>query len=628
MRTPRSPSSPARAGAQRSAARAGAPDLPSSHPAAIVALSIAVGCVLAAVTFRVFDTDFWQHLTVGRAIWHDRAIPTRQLWVWPTFGEPYVLQSWGFRALLWPFWNAGGVLGLQVWRWLSTLAVFGLLWLTLRRQGARGFVVLPILVLAALTYRQRSLPRPETLAAVLLAAELWVLEVSRGGGPDRSAWLILIACVWANVHISYYLGLVVLAAYVLEATWRRAAETRSGSRRLEGEAPLRAPPSSSRDRRLWLVLGGCVVASFINPFGWRALAEPFQFFFDWRHDPMYRTIAEFQAINWEVNSRNGMIPMLIAWPILQIWRARRREWDPAETALWVVLTPAPILSQRFIGPWAVVAGFFIARDLAAWVRARRWPRWNHRPRARAAITALCCVAFTLIELTRSDYVLGVGLIDSTYPEAAANVLERHGIRGRCFNQFEFGGYLLWRFWPDRERLPFMANHPEALRRDDRLAYLRAMTEPDGWTSIDRRYRFDWALLKTPHSPGDHLLDHLDADTSYALVFMDDAAALYLRREGRLGSLADSLRYRLVPGGEARLPALDAIVQRDPAARRLLEVELRRIITESHVHVWATSVLVKLLEAQGRGAEAQAAIDSLAPWARSLARKATGASRQR
>jgi hypothetical protein len=625
VRTLRSLSPSARAGVQRTGARQEPPDLPPTHPAAIVALSIAAGCILAAVTCRIFDTDFWMHLTVGRAIWQQHAIPSRQLWIWPTLGEPYVLQSWGFRALLWPFWNAGGVLGLQVWRWLSTLAVFGLMWLTLRRQGARGFVVLPVLVLAALTYRQRSMPRPETLAAVLLAAELWVLEVARDGGPNRSAWLIAIACVWANVHISYYLGLVVLAAYALDATWRRGSETGSRSTRLGNEGLVRPPPRSRRDQQLWMVLGACIVASFLNPFGWRALAEPFRFFFDWRHDPMYRTIAEFQAINWEVNSRNGMIPLLIAWPILQAWRVRRRDWDPAETALWVVLTPAPILSQRFIGPWAIAAGFFISRDLAAWVRSRRWPRWTHRPWPRAANAALCCVAFTLIELTRRDYVFGIGLIESTYPEAAADVLQRHGIRGRCFNQFEFGGYLLWRFWPDRGRLPFMANHPEALGREDRIAYLRAMTEPEGWTSLDRRYHFEWALLKSDHSPGDHLLDQLDADGSYALVFADDVAALYLRREGRLGTLADSLRYRLVPGGEARLPALDALVNDDPAARRRLEVELRRIIAESRVHVWATSVLVRLLESQGRGVEARAAIDSLEPWARPLARRATGGS---
>src|SRR5439155_20598741 len=142
------------------------------HPATIAAALIAAACVLYTVTYRIGDTDLWQHLVVGKAIWKLHQIPQRQIWTWPTFGVPYVLPSWGFRALLWPLWAAGGVTGLFAWRWLTTLVTFALLWAVARRMGARGFAPLVVLVVAGLVLRMRAQVRPETLAGVLFALEI------------------------------------------------------------------------------------------------------------------------------------------------------------------------------------------------------------------------------------------------------------------------------------------------------------------------------------------------------------------------------------------------------------------------------------------------------------------------
>src|SRR6266487_5894910 len=207
---------PARARAARGSAAVPAAPLELGHPALLVTAAVAALGLICSASFRIIDGDFWQHLTVGKAIWQLHAVPRTHLWTWPAYGAPEVLPSWGFAALLWPFWNAGGAVGLFVWRWWTTLAVFGLAWAAARRMGARGLTPLVWIVICSLVYRQRSLVRPETLAAVLLALEIWILEVRRaraalasgqaaGGGGDPAPWLILVAWIWANSHSSYFL---------------------------------------------------------------------------------------------------------------------------------------------------------------------------------------------------------------------------------------------------------------------------------------------------------------------------------------------------------------------------------------------------------------------------------------
>src|SRR5262245_16035437 len=206
------------------------------------------------------------------------------MWTWPDLGTPHVNPSWGFSALVWPFWAVGGDLGLAVWRWVTTLAAFALLWATARAMGVRAPPALLVFVLCALVYRQRSQVRPETLASVLLALELWLLATRRGPGR-RDAALVLVIWAWANTHISWPLGVVVLLLHALAA---------------------RVPPERHELRGLLPVAAICVAAAFANPFGWRAVWRPFEYVIVWRHDPLLSGISELQPLDWSLNVWNGL----------------------------------------------------------------------------------------------------------------------------------------------------------------------------------------------------------------------------------------------------------------------------------------------------------------------------------
>src|SRR5262245_35688516 len=118
------------------------PESNRRHPAHVATLLIAALCAGVAVTTPIDDPDLWQHLAAGRAIWTTHAIPATHQWTWPRYGEHEPLPSWGFRALLWPVWAAGGAWGLEAWRWVTTLAAFGFAWRAARAMGARPLIAL------------------------------------------------------------------------------------------------------------------------------------------------------------------------------------------------------------------------------------------------------------------------------------------------------------------------------------------------------------------------------------------------------------------------------------------------------------------------------------------------------
>src|SRR5262249_744273 len=155
------------------------------------------------------------------------------------------------------------------------------------------------------------------------------------------------------------------------------------------------------------------------------------------------------------------------------------------------------------------------------------------------------------------------------PVRACDFMEAHGIRGRGFNQYAAGGYILYRFWPDRSRLPFMDIHQSGTR-EDRELYAVAQQDSEAWRALDAKYRFDYALTYTAQYANDRLIEFLDADrATWALVFTDDAAGLFLRRHGPLAALANRFEYRRLPAGIVPMRVLDEC-RADSLARHELE----------------------------------------------------------
>jgi hypothetical protein len=598
-------------GAQRPAGArvpALAPALDARHPAVIAVALVAAACVVVSMSFRLYDTDMWQHLVVGRAIWTLHAFPTKQLWTWPTYGAPDVNASWGFRLLIWPVWRAFGIPGLFAWRWLTSIVAFAFLWAASRRMGARGLAPLAVIVACSLVYRQRSQVRPETLVAILFAIELWILESwretarslkaraapdARNAVRDPRLWLVAVALLWANVHISYWMGLAVQFIYLI------------------GDRPSREAPAGGALARLkldgWMapvvVLLASGLISFVNPWGWRALWQPFDYFLYWRHEIIFQTIGELQPLDWQYNLRNGLAITSALWFVLMLWRWRRFGFDVVEPALALLFGGLAFTTQRFLGFYALVAVPFLARDLDAWVRTHHALPTPLPVPARAALVAAFCVAIGIPEWSTAAYPLEIGIDERGVPSEACDFMVAHDVRGRGFNQFAAGGYLAYRFWPDRTRLPFMDIH-QAGTPEDRRLYALAQIDSTAWIALDAKYHFDYVLMFTHQFEQDHLLDVLDADTTrWALVSTDAAAALFVRRDGPLAELARTHAYRLVPAGGAAYRSVMYACASDSVLRGSVEAGLRRAIGETRLNTRAKTILAPLLIMDNRTTEA-------------------------
>jgi tetratricopeptide (TPR) repeat protein len=355
------------------------------------------------------------------------------------------------------------------------------------------------------------------------------------------------------------------------------------------------------------VLLAAVALSFLNPFGWRALWQPFEYLLTWRNESIYRNIPELAPLaqTWRLHLRSGLPILFALWPLLVLWRPRGRRFDAVEAMTCGLFTAQALLNQRLAGFLVVAAAPYLARDLSAWAGVVRWPAWCARPSPRAGLVAAACVLACIPEWRRPELPFGIGFVQTYLPGPACDFIARHGLRGRIFNPPYFGGYLLWRFWPERDRLPFMDVHQSGTPADRDL-YAHALSDPGAWRELERRHRFDIALIDGHQDwmMGYRLPDFLDADPDWALVFRDDAAMIYLRRGGALAAAAESLAFDpVLPGGNEAFVALGPRARSDLAFRARLRAALERMAASSPLEAIAQSHLANLdyLEGDAAGA---------------------------
>jgi hypothetical protein len=222
--------------------------------------------------------------------------------------------------------------------------------------------------------------------------------------------------IWANCHGGFVLGWVVLAVYCAEALvarWRNR--------------PL------TDERALWVWSAAAVLASGINPNGFRAVEVLL----------LYRSSAmQSVLLEW---ARPALWPPPL-FVVLLAGAAGAMAWARRTVRLvdWLLLAAfslAAFTAARNIIFVAFFAPVFLASYLP-WKRAL--------PSLAGWITAMA-LAIVIFWGIMAGVFFDLRAANWRYPTGAADFLAAHRVSGRMFNTYEYGGYLMWQRW-SRERV--------------------------------------------------------------------------------------------------------------------------------------------------------------------------------
>ncbi|HEV8376310.1 MAG TPA: hypothetical protein VGR38_08805 [Candidatus Polarisedimenticolia bacterium] len=489
-------------------------------------------CAASAALQPVRSYDLGWHLATGRLMVSEGGIPRTDPFSFTRSGTPWLDHEWLFQIPAYLGYAAAGWKALALGTLFLSVAAYLLLALCARSRAGDTDGVTVLLALSLAGARFRFDPRPEMVSYLFLAALCFLLEWSRRRGTAASASpLFAVFALWANFHPAALLGAAVLVAWV-------AGE--SIQDRLAGRRSTFSPA------RTWVALLS-PMAMMLNPGGWRILLVPLE---------LHRIIASGHAPNLEwARPTYAEFPLLYGSAILGLALVlsgpKRIDWPPTLAAS--VAGVLAFQQLRNIGFFFLLLPLALARPLADRIRAGKLPRLVMRVLGGASLMALAILfASEAPALNRRSY------LDPVAPEGAVRFLDRYQVGKRLFNDVKFGGYLIWRRYP--EHPVFIDGRNEVY--DSLLAEIfHALGSWKGWEEMLARYEIDAAMLRRgqlqaveypPVSSGSPPRKEMRAfsaayfqSSRWALVYWDDHAVIFVRRDDPSYRGLLELEYRVV-----------------------------------------------------------------------------------
>ena len=469
------------------------------------------GCMLLGQRMLNIDSDLGRHLVLGHYMIESSNIPLRDVLSFTMAGEPRPPYEWLAQIV---FAAAHQLLGMDGVVLLTSFVIASavlLAFLDGRERSGSPLIALVLTLWAAAASSLHWLTRPHVFSFLLLVVWLRLLERLRLGHRDSVWQLPLTMLIWANLHGAFVIGFLAWAAYA--AGW--------------GLERLRRSASPAIGSRFLLAGLSALLASIVTPDLWNNWVAVF------RNTSTYvlgRT-TETMPVDFTAPGTWPFLGLLVLGMLLAL--LNRRNIAAAHGFLLLGLAALGVGMARNIPLFSLSA----APILATWsrqalrlqlpiarveetiskieraLRAFIWP-----PLAVMMAVALLC--FHALTAHGSTY----GYDPSLFPVQAADWLQRHPIEGNMFNELNWGGYLLYRLWP--EQRVFIDSQSDFYGEDFTRQYEEAILARRDWKAYLRAHDVKWVII--PASVP--LSDALSADHAYQRVYLDQTAAIYTALE--------------------------------------------------------------------------------------------------
>lgn len=459
--------------------------------------------VIAVLLRRATSPDLAYQLRLGEFLLDSHSIPRVDAFTFTVTGRPWIDQQWGAQIVLASVFRWGGWAALGALRALLVGATAVLLVLACRASGVSNRAAALLTVTGSLVALPALTIRPQLLVVPLFAATLWIVA-TRHAHPGRLWALPGIVLVWANVHGSVVLVAVVLALCVV-------ADIRT-------DRPM--------VRRLALVLGACVVAVFVNPFGFRLVEYVAQIA---TNDTIRDLITEWEPPT--LGDPWGAL-FLVSGFSVAVYLARSDRPTPWPTVAWLgAFFVLGLTAYRSVLWWALAAPVAIASTMAptdtSEVRRRSPQRSDDQrmlPNAVAAGGLLIAVLLLLPGAVRG------GDAPFWLPKDAPLGLTERAREGLPPGTRTFVAQP-WASWFELEapHLPVFVDSrielfPERVWED----YSLVVNGRDGWQDVLDRYGVD-AVIEPRE--GSELLSRISDDPSWTTLAEDQDGVIFVRSSG-------------------------------------------------------------------------------------------------
>lgn len=482
----------------------------------ILLMAIFWGIVASGPKILNFDGDLPRHILTGNLILQTHRVSTSDIFSFRTTGYPSFPHEWLSQVIFAVVYDWLGLDGIVLLCGLIVMLTWGIVYYQAMHTSKSFFGALLLIALGVAASQIHVLPRPHIFTYLLTA--IWILLLdSLEEHKTRSWWLVpCTMLLWVNMHGMFVLGIAILGIYLMGDFL---------------DHPTMSWFGTDKARVLLLASALSIIATFISPSGpkiWEAIVA--------LGSNAYITskIPEYQSPNFHLPETWPFIIILLLTIVGLAGTTARLPWK--QTLLFVSFTGMALYTSRMIPVFAIVATPIAAKAITDWLRENYSQSWffnleQNTYRINSTSNGLIWVFATVLLVglllksgrTIDPQAQGNVFDKRFFPVEAVSWLETHAQNGHMFNEFDWGGFLLLKLWPNQQI--FMDGHThiygEALTRE----YERVITLGNGWERVLTKYDVKWIIIRA-NTP---LADQLVSSPHWKTAYQDQTAIIFVRR---------------------------------------------------------------------------------------------------
>jgi hypothetical protein len=491
--------------------------LPQSTPVAdtqSIVLRLAMVCCLYAIpVFAAIhcdaDNDIWWHLRVGQWVVDHGTVPTTDPCSSYGHDKAWVAYSWLFEVLVYGCYQAFGLLGIIFFRVVLCLGVTAALHRFIAKREPRFLIATALAGVAILGVAMLFKERPWLFTILFSILTLDVILDLRDGKRTVMTWLLpLVFVVWANVHIQFVYGLIFLFIACVAPQLQRLLR--------RGPADLTAATALSPGWLHLVALSGlCLLATFVNPYhvaNYRVVIE-----YATQPGP-FTYVNELKALEFREPSDWVML-LLAAGGCYAL--GRRQSLSVFDVLLLVFSGWLAFRSRRDM--WVlIVASLYLLTTLPRKAIAEGASFRFTFPRIAGVAAGVLVLAAATMLLRQVSNEEMKQQIAKRYPVRAAEYVAEKHLSGPLYNDFNWGGYLIWAL----PELPVALDGRTNLYGDERIEHFGEVWSGVPDAADDPELLAAGVVISPKNSPRAALLLR---DNRFEEVYKDDIARVFVRK---------------------------------------------------------------------------------------------------
>jgi hypothetical protein len=465
-------------------------------------------------TREVTDPDFWWHLKAGQYIFETRTITHTDIFSFTFAGREWVMHEWLSEIFIYAIFKWLGWGGLVTAFALVVTAAFGISYVSCEKVCGQPSVSWGAVMLAAAATAPVWGVRPQMFSLLLASIFIAVLRDSLRSDKNRAIWFLPpLMLLWVNLHGGYLLGLVLIVVAMAGIALDSLIERRPPAEIFKRLGPLA------------LVLTACVLAVPLNPNGLRMFSYPFETLFS---GVMQGHIEEWFSPNFHEGRFLPLMALMFATFVAVALSPRRAR--VSEMLLLSATAFAVLRSGRHLPIFAFAAAPLLAEHASLWIKSQGF----HRPvqahdkilSRRQAVLRYALVVVTLAAgLINVRQVMARQLSAETqsFPASAVEFIQRENPPGPIFNAYNWGGYLIWKLYP--ERRVYIDGRADVYGDAFIDEYIKTSKGQGDWRGVLNRFEVRTVIIK----PDSMLALLLEREEGWSKVYEDGQAVVLIRR---------------------------------------------------------------------------------------------------